>query len=271
MTFNNTVYRRTYFLLLATFLVFPITLFSQEVGGLPALDLHVHLSPNLSIEHAVELSKNKGVQFGIVEHPGLCEYCPIQNDSLLLAYITKLHKYPVYVGLQPVVPGWRELFSPEILSQLDCIIMDAMEIPQEDGPVLRIWMDNTRVENLDAFMEMYTDYTVRILETQDIDVLANATFLPKCIEDNYSEAWTSERILRIIQYAVENNVAFEINSYYKVPSADFIRQAKAAGAKFSFGTNSRDDFAGTMEYALQLVKACQLDSSDIFVPSPKEN
>lgn len=238
----------------------------DNVSEMPRLDLHVHLSPNLSIEHAVALAKSKNVQFGIVEHPGLCEYCPIQNDSLLQDYITKLREYPVYVGLQPVVPGWRKLFSPEILNQLDYIIMDALEIPQENGSILRIWMDDTKVDDLDAFMEMYTKYTVRILETQDIDVLANATFLPKCIEDKYSEAWTQERINKIIRAAVANNVAFEINSYYKVPSAEFIRQAKAAGAKFTFGTNSRDDFAGTMDYALSMVKDCHLDSSDIFIP-----
>jgi len=267
MKIGGTVSLKLVFLLLSGLLILPNKTFSQDVGGVPSLDLHVHLSPNLSIEHAVELSRSKSVRFGIVEHPGLCEYCPIQNDSLLRAYINKLRKYPVYVGLQPVVPRWRNLFSPKILYQIDYIIMDALEIPQADGTILRIWMDNTRIDNLDAFMDMYTNYTIRILETQNIDVLANATFLPKCIEDRYTVAWTPERIRKIIQSAVENNVAFEINSYYKVPSKQFIQQAKAAGAKFSFGTNSRDDFAGTLDYAISMVKACQLDSSHIFVPA----
>jgi len=242
---------------------------AQQPTHVPREDLHVHLSGNLSIEQAVHLSTEKDVQFGIVEHPGLCDYCPLRNDSLLESYITNLQSFPVYIGLQPVVPGWRELFSANILSQLDYIIMDALEIPGEDDSVLRIWIEDTRVPDPAAFMEMYVKYNVRILTTQNIDVLANATYLPKCLQNKYDVLWTAARMQQLVDAAVENGVAFEINSYYKVPKPAFIRLAKDAGVRFSFGTNSRDDFAGTLDYALEMVNECGLESDDIFVPTRK--
>ncbi len=232
----------------------------------PLYDLHVHLSDSLSIEQAVQLSKERNMKFGIVEHPGICDYCPIQNDQQLIEYLDALRNYPVYVGLQPVVSGWRELFSDSIINKLEYVIMDAMEIPQEDGSIWRIWLEDTQVEDIDEFMEMYVNYHIKILEDEGFDILANATFLPKSIEDQYEIAWTKERMQRVIDAVVENDIAIEINSYYQVPNAEFIKMAKASGAKFSFGTNSRNSFAGTTDYARKMIEECGLEEKDIFRP-----
>jgi histidinol phosphatase-like PHP family hydrolase len=73
----------------------------------------------------------------------------------------------------------------------------------------------------------------------------------------------------VIDAARRNDVAIEINNRYRIPSAAFIKQAKKAGVKFSFGTNNggRDDL-GRMEYAIAMVKECGLGWQDIFVPRP---
>jgi histidinol phosphatase-like PHP family hydrolase len=72
----------------------------------------------------------------------------------------------------------------------------------------------------------------------------------------------------VIAVAIENNVAIEINNRYKIPSASFIKQAKSAGAKFSFGTNNADANLGRLEYPIQMVRECGLVWQDIFVPRP---
>src|SRR5579863_3020139 len=66
----------------------------------PIADYHVHLSPTLTIEQAVALGKERGVQIGILEHPG--PGYPINTDADLRGYIDDLPKYPVHIGLQPV-------------------------------------------------------------------------------------------------------------------------------------------------------------------------
>ena len=46
-------------------------------------------------------------------------------------------------------------------------------------------------------------------------------------------------------------------------------RAKAAGAKFTFGTNNagKDDL-GVPTYCLEMIEECRLTPSDLFVPSP---
>ena len=72
----------------------------------------------------------------------------------------------------------------------------------------------------------------------------------------------------MIDAAVNNGVAIEINNRYRIPSARFIKAAKAAGAKFSFGTNNSDANLGRLEYPLRMVQECGLGWQDIFVPKP---
>jgi histidinol phosphatase-like PHP family hydrolase len=73
---------------------------------------------------------------------------------------------------------------------------------------------------------------------------------------------------KVIDAAVENGVAIEINNRRRIPSAAFIRMAKAAGAKFSFGTNNADASLGRLEYPIAMVSQCGLAWQDIFVPKP---
>src|SRR5215472_12095629 len=45
----------------------------------PVADYHVHLSEHLSIDQAVALGKERGIQIGILEHPG--PGYPINTDT----------------------------------------------------------------------------------------------------------------------------------------------------------------------------------------------
>jgi histidinol phosphatase-like PHP family hydrolase len=70
----------------------------------------------------------------------------------------------------------------------------------------------------------------------------------------------------IIDAAVKKNVAIEIHARYRLPSPKFIKLAKKAGAKFSFGTNNVDNNVGELDYCLQMVRECGLEWQDMFVP-----
>jgi histidinol phosphatase-like PHP family hydrolase len=103
---------------------------------------------------------------------------------------------------------------------------------------------------------------------EPIDIYANATYIPDQIAAEYDALWTPERMKKVIDAAIENDVAIEINNRYKIPSPKFIKAAKAAGAKFSFGTNNAGAELGRMEYSFAMVKECGLKWRDIFVPKP---
>ncbi len=71
---------------------------------------------------------------------------------------------------------------------------------------------------------------------------------------------------RVIDAAIENDVAIEINHRRQIPSPAFIKAGKAAGAKFSFGTNNEAAELGRLEYPIRMVRECGLKWQDIFVP-----
>jgi len=74
---------------------------------------------------------------------------------------------------------------------------------------------------------------------------------------------------KVIQAAVNNNIAIEINARYKIPSAKFIKKAKAAGVKFSMGTNNPDNELGYLEYPIRMIEECGLQPGDFFKPRKK--
>lgn len=71
----------------------------------------------------------------------------------------------------------------------------------------------------------------------------------------------------LIDALVRNKVAIELNTLQKSPAVDFIKQTKAAGCKFAFGTgNATAAELQRCEYGLQMVEACQLDWHHFFAP-----
>ena len=72
---------------------------------------------------------------------------------------------------------------------------------------------------------------------------------------------------RVINALVKNKVAMEINDRYKIPGTAFIKKAKQAGVKFTFGTNnSGSDDLGRLEYCIAMVKECNLQPADMWIP-----
>ena len=233
---------------------------------LPLADLHVHLADTLSLERAVALSRERGVRFGIVEHPGP-RYTDLVDDAALRRYLDTLAPHPVYRGLQPVEPGWRRLFSGELLDRVDYVRMDALELPEPDGSFLLTWLEDTEVPDPESFMDRAVDFYVRILTEEGLDILASPTYLPAAIRDDYDRLWTERRMQRVIDAAVANDVAIEINSMYRIPSPGFVRRAWAAGARFTFGTNGRTEgVVGVLDYSVEVARSCGLAAADLWLP-----
>jgi histidinol phosphatase-like PHP family hydrolase len=134
---------------------------------------------------------------------------------------------------------------------------------------MRLWIPEEVGTSADKqeFMDTLVARTVGILEHEPIDIYANPTFLPEVVARDYEQLWTEERRKKVIDAAVRNGVAMEINNRYKLPSPSFIRMAKAAGAKFTFGTNNTGPAdLGRCEYGLRMVEECKLVWQDFFVP-----
>ncbi len=232
------------------------------------VDFHVHPDQNRSLEEAAKLSQIRKVQFGIVEHTG--ENYRIKTDKDLRIYLDNLEKYPFYKGLQPIYPGWSKAFSKSILNRLDYVLMDALTMPEPDGTFARIWRPNFQVDDKEAFMKRYLNFSLSIINEEPITIFAWPTFLPACIAKDYDSLWTTKRMQRLIDAAVKRGIAIEINESAKVPNAKFIKLAKKAGAKFTFGSDSRDESSGKLDYGRQMIKECGLTEADLFVLQKKK-
>jgi hypothetical protein len=233
----------------------------------PVVDYHVHLSPQLSIEQALNLGKERQVQIGILEHPG--PGYKIQSDADLRQYIDGLRRYPLRIGLQPVYAGWSKSFSKSLLDQLDYILMDALTLPGPEGGWLAIWQIDTMVDDEEEFLTRYMNFIEQVLTTEPIDIFGWPTLLPVPIARQYARLWTRRRIERIIDLAQARKIAIEINEVAHVPDENFVAAAKRASLKFTFGTDARNQNAARFYYCYQIAQRCRLTEADMFAPKRK--
>ena len=240
-----------------------------RVKPLPVLtDCHVHLKGGLTLDEAIRMAKDRRMRFGIAENCGVG--FATTNDAALEPFLTRLDGKPVFRAMQAEGREWVTMFSPATIARFDYVFTDSMTWTNDRGKRMRLWMPNeVEIGDKQAFMDMLVERTVGILTREPIDIYVNPTFLPEAIAAEYDSLWTDERMDRVIQAAVQNGVAIEINARYKLPSEKFIGRAKAAGAKFSFGTNNGDRDLGDLAYSRLMARRFNLTEDDLFVPKPE--
>ena len=239
----------------------------------PLVDLHVHLDSS-TIEKVVPLSTERGVKFGIVEHAGTKENkypVVLSSDDELKAYMKMLDGKGVYKGIQAEWTDWMKCFSRETLAQLDYILTDTMTFPGEDGQRVKLWEPNVeqRVDMSDKqlFMDRYVDWHIEIITTQPIDLLANVSWLPAPLADDYDGFWTDQRMRKVLDAAIKHRVAIEISSSFKLPRPKFLKAAKEASVKFALGSNGRYPNMGLLDFSIATAKELSLKQSDMFTPA----
>jgi len=234
------------------------------------VDYHVHLKGGLTVDEAIALAEANGTKFGIAENCGLG--FPVTDDLGLIAHVKRLQGKPVYTAMQAEGREWVTLFSPEAIAMFDYVFTDAMTWTDDDGNRMRLWIpEEVKCDDKQVFMDTLVERIVTLMDTEPIDIYVNSTFLPAVIADEYDVLWTEERMHKVIQAAVRNDVAIEINARYRLPSGTFIRLAKQAGVKFACGTNNggRNDL-GNLEYCRDMIRQCNLTADDMFTPKPRD-
>ena len=239
----------------------------HNLEQMPILDLHVHLKGGLTLEQALEKSRRDGIKYGIAVNCG--KGFPVQDDAAAIAFCESMKGQPIFVGMQAEGREWTNMFSLHAAAQFDYIFTDAMTWTDDDGRRMRLWIPEEVgvIADPERFMETLVARSVEILETEPIDIFVNPTFLPAVIADDYDRLWTGDRIARVVHAAARNQVAIELNELYRLPSVKFVHLAKAAGCKFSFGTNNTGpDDLGCSKYGLFMVDECGLNAGDFFIP-----
>jgi len=231
----------------------------------PMVDYHVHLKGGLTLEEAIRNAQARGIKLGIAENCGIG--FRVTNDEELQRSLKLLEGKPVYKAMQAEGREWLNLFSPEMIAKFDYVFTDAMTFTDKRGKRIRLWIrEQVQIDDKQDFMDMYVDRIVTILNNEPIDIYVNPTFLPAVIADEYDVLWTPQRMDKVIEAAVKNDVAVEINARSRIPSIAFIKRAKKAGVKFSFGTNNDGRELGHLEYCRRMARECGLTIKDMFSP-----
>ncbi|RIH65069.1 DUF1080 domain-containing protein [Mariniphaga sediminis] len=236
-------------------------------AGFPVVDYHVHLKGGLTIEEVVDNSQRLGVNYGVAPNCGL--HFPVTDDASLFEYIKSVKGSPTFKGMQAEGREWITLFSPEAVAQFDYVFTDAMTFTDYKGRRNRIWIpEEVWVDDKQQFMDQLVEKIEAIFSQEPVDIYVNPTVLPDELKPEYSSLWTKERMERVVKVLAENNIALEINARYKVPGAEMIKMAKAAGVKFTFGTNNTGRDLGQLEYCIQMIEECKLTPNDMFEIKP---
>jgi len=235
--------------------------------GIPMLDLHVHPKGGLSVEQAVAKSLRDGVQYGLAVNCGQAQ--PVTDDAGARQWIAGLKGQPVFVAMQAEGREWLGMFTRNTVAQFDYVFTDSMTWTDNRGKRMRTWLADEvgTISDPQEFMETLVERAVGILEREPVDIYVNPTYLPDQLAKDYETLWTPARREKVVTAAAKNHIAIEINNRYRLPSASFIRLAKQAGCKFTFGTNNAGaSDLGREEYALQMVEECRLGADDFWTP-----
>ena len=112
----------------------------------------------------------------------------------------------------------------------------------------------------EGFTDVIVYVTVTAMDEEPVDVYGAPTFR----HAGGAGPFTDVHQQRLIEAAVRNTVAIEINGRLKLPSEAFVRKAKAAGAKFTFGECTLGTPAA--EHCFGLREAVGLSWRDMYEP-----
>jgi hypothetical protein len=231
------------------------------------VDYHVHLKTGLTVEQALAKSRRDGIQYGIAANCGKGN--PVQTNEGARGFLDSLKGQPVFIAMQAEGREWTQMFSRATAALFDYVFTDSMTWTDNRGKRMRLWMPNEvgTIADPQEFMDTLVERAVGILDGEPVDIYVNPTFLPDAIAKDYDRLWTEERMKKVVAALARNQVAMEINNRYRLPSAAFLKMAKAAGCKFSFGTNNAGSAdLGRCEYGLEMVEECKLGWQDFFAP-----
>lgn len=227
-------------------------------GAIPRVDLQAHVGGPFTVTQAVELGRKLDVRLGI---------CTTRaDDRSMETFFQSVDGQPVWRGLEANLgSGWVDALSPANRARLDYVMSDALNFPYNGGRV-PIWNSKATFDDPQDFMEKLVAHTLNVI-AQPITIWCNAAMLPATLNERYDELWTRQRVARIVEPLLKANIAIEINARWETPKASFIREAKALGARFSIGTDHRNESIGGIEYSLKVARDGGLTAKDFYLPA----
>lgn len=244
----------------------PIIRLHQE--DFPVLDYHVHLKGGLTKEMAAKQSMKTGINYAIAPNCGIG--FPITCDADVIAYLDTMRTQPFILAMQCEGREWTKTFSQKVRDEFDYIFTDAMTYTDDNGHRTRSWIPaETFIGNdQEKYMDMILNRICSVL-TEPVNIYVNPCYLPEPMLQNFDKFWTEARMNTFVAALAKSGKALEINEHYQIPNKAIIMKAKAAGVKFTFGSNNTTPNVSDLSYSLRMKKECGLTAKDMYRPKVK--
>jgi histidinol phosphatase-like PHP family hydrolase len=232
--------------------------------NLTAADLHIHSTYSdgkTGLPEIVAIARAKAMAIGIADHCGPGTF-QLETDARFERYFDALLPLPVYRSVE--LDLGREIrVTLENLQRCDYLIGGIHSL---DG---RDFFDQSLTEFdipklLDGMLETI-DKKARIF---GFDILAHPGLLPVNLRSRAATILDARWDDQLIALALRHGFALEISSRWKLPLPSTIMQAKAAGVKFSFGSDAHHpEQVCALEFSQDLARQCGLGAADLFWPA----
>ncbi|MCF0234122.1 MAG: hypothetical protein HUK22_03990, partial [Thermoguttaceae bacterium] len=242
-----------------------------EETGLPIVDYHIHIRGGMTPELALERARKTGVKSGVLENAG--RDWPLSTNEKIAEFIDSVAALNeklapaerLRVGLQVNDRDWYIKIPQKLYRRLDFILADTMIMGVDaTGQPQKLWLlpENYRTDK-DMWFRRYFNHCLNVVG-EPIDVLANVTYLPEFIKDDYDKYWTESRMRTLIQAAIDNDVALEIQAESEFPKPKFIKLALEMGAKLSFGSNNFDASLHDLTAWKRAIDDCNITAASLW-------
>jgi Domain of Unknown Function (DUF1080) len=179
----------------------------------------------------------------------------VADDAGVDRLVRQFGGKPLFLGLRADWRDWAVAISPKALANVDYVLLD--------GQTISTRIERKHVSGMDSpegFTDVIVGVTVTAMDEEPVDVYGAPTFR----HPGGAGLFTDVHQQRLIEAAVRNTVAIEINGRLKLPSEAFVRKAKAAGAKFTFGECTLGTPAA--DYCFGIQEAVGLSWRDMYQP-----
>ena len=226
--------------------------------GISLTDYHIHIRGGMTPEKALDWAKKTGIRSGVLENHG--RDWPLSDNAKLKAFIEDAKKVPeVLIAIQVNDRDWFKVIDSALLKQLDYVLADTMIM---DGQ--KLWLEREYdIADENVWLERYFNHCMTVVN-EPITILANPTYLPDKIVHRYDDFWSEKRMGKLIDAAIKNGVALEIQSDTKFPNKKFIELAMVKGAKISIGRNNMDDKPNELKRSLDWLEELNVNPKNVL-------
>lgn len=239
-------------------------------------DLHTHTTHSdghASVAELLHTANEKGYGLGVSDHL----YCGGMNTREdVLAYLTELKQYPVLKGCEANI-GEDYSHDEAVISSFDYVIASVHDVPDLMGKSIRlseyfgkragedcIWDNPFCQGHSERYLTALLPIITQTMQTQCMDIYGHCTVLPFC-EDLAGSTFLVDWENELISLCKKYHIALEISGLWKEPGLSMVRRAKAAGIKFTYGSDChlKKDICD-INYSIEIGNKAGLEESDFL-------